>query len=83
MGRQVIAGSELGEHPYEPIATVSIRRAAELSDALPVDWKHRSERYVEKLATPDTSVADLMGDVDPMKVAEAAVSATPRRSTLG
>ncbi|KQQ28665.1 AAA family ATPase [Frondihabitans sp. Leaf304] len=66
----VIAGSELGEHPYEPIATVSIRRAAELGDTLPIEWKHRSERYVEKLATPDTSVADLIGDVDPMKVAE-------------
>ncbi len=66
----VIAGSELGEHPYEPITTVSIRRAAELGDTLPIEWKHRSERYVEKLATPDTSVADLIGDVDPMKVAE-------------
>ncbi|ROQ39807.1 magnesium chelatase subunit I [Frondihabitans sp. PhB188] len=66
----VIAGSELGEHPYEPITSESIRRAAELADLLPVEWRSRSERYVEKLATPDTSVADLIGDVDPMKVAE-------------
>ncbi len=66
----VIDGSELGEHPYQPITHVSIRRAAELGDDLPVAWRHRSERYVEKLATPDTSVADLIGDVDPMKVAE-------------
>ena len=66
----VIAGSELGEHPYEPITAASRRRAAELGDDLPVDWRHRSERYAEKLATPDTSVADLIGDVDPMKVAE-------------
>jgi len=66
----VIDGAELGEHPYEPITHASIRRAAELGDALPVAWKHRSERYAEKLATPDTSVADLIGDVDPMKVAE-------------
>ncbi|MGN6197715.1 magnesium chelatase [Humibacter sp.] len=66
----VIAGSELGEHPYQPITHASIRRAAELGDDLPVAWRHRSERYVEKLATPDTSVADLIGDVDPMKVAE-------------
>jgi magnesium chelatase subunit I len=66
----VIAGAELGEHPYEPITHLSRRRAAELGDALPVEWRHRSERYVEKLATPDTSVADLIGDVDPMKVAE-------------
>ena len=66
----VIAGSEIGEHPYEPVTAVSIRRAAELGDDLPVEWRHRDERYVEKLATPDTSVADLVGDVDPMKVAE-------------
>ncbi len=66
----VIAGSELGEHPYDPITPASIRRAAELGDHLPVEWRHRSERYAEKLATPDTSVADLIGDVDPMKVAE-------------
>jgi Mg-chelatase subunit ChlI len=66
----VIAGAELGEHPYEPITPASRRRAAELSDDLPVMWRHRDERYSEKLATPDTSVADLVGDVDPMKVAE-------------
>ncbi|KGN41159.1 magnesium chelatase [Knoellia aerolata] len=66
----VIDGSELGEHPFEPITPASIRRAAELGDDLPVTWRHRSERYAEKLATPDTSVADLIGDVDPMKVAE-------------
>ncbi|WP_425334530.1 ATP-binding protein [Prescottella agglutinans] len=66
----VIAGSELGEHPYEPITPISLRRAAELGDTLPIAWRHRSERYAEKLATPDTSVADLVGDVDPIKVAE-------------
>ncbi len=65
----VIEGAELGEHPYEPITAESQRRAAELGDQLPVAWRHRSERYAEKLATPDTSVADLIGDVDPMKVA--------------
>ena len=66
----VIEGSELGEHPYEPITHGSIRRSKELGDALPVAWRGRDERYAEKLATPDTSVADLIGDVDPMKVAE-------------
>jgi magnesium chelatase subunit I len=66
----VIAGSELGEHPYDPITVASRRQAAALGDELPVEWRHRSERYAEKLATPDTSVADLIGDVDPMKVAE-------------
>ena len=65
-----IEGSELGEHPYEPITPESQRRASALGDALPITWRHRSERYAEKLATPDTSVADLIGDVDPMRVAE-------------
>jgi magnesium chelatase subunit I len=66
----VIAGSELGEHPYAPITPASRRRAAELCDELPVAWRHRDGRYTEKLATPDTAVADLIGDVDPVKVAE-------------
>ncbi len=66
----VIAGSELGEHPEQPIIPASIRRATLEGDALPIGWRHRSERYAEKLATPDTSVADLIGDVDPVKVAE-------------
>ncbi|MGZ4552814.1 MAG: sigma 54-interacting transcriptional regulator, partial [Mycobacteriaceae bacterium] len=66
----VIAGSELGEHPFEPIIPASIRRATEFGDELPITWRHRSERYAEKLATPDTSVGDLVGDVDPVKVAE-------------
>ncbi|OAV61277.1 sigma 54-interacting transcriptional regulator [Enteractinococcus helveticum] len=66
----VIDGSELHEHPYEPITVESQRRAATDGENLPVAWLHRDERYVEKLSTPDTSVADLIGDVDPMRVAE-------------
>ncbi|CRY83465.1 magnesium chelatase subunit I [Nocardia farcinica] len=66
----VIAGTELGEHPLDPITPAGRRLAAELGDDLPVAWRHRSERYAEKLATPDTSVGDLIGDVDPVKVAE-------------
>ncbi|RNL80496.1 magnesium chelatase [Nocardioides marmorisolisilvae] len=66
----VISGSELGEHPYEPVTHASQRAVAEYGDDLRISWKHRDERYSEKLATPDTSVADLIGDVDPMKVAE-------------
>jgi magnesium chelatase subunit I len=66
----VIGGSELAEHPLAPITPASIRRAADLGDDLPVGWLHRSARYTEKLATPDTSVGDLIGDVDPVKVAE-------------
>ncbi len=66
----VIAGSEIGEHPYDPITAASQRLVGELGDDLPIGWRHRSERYTEKLATPDTAVADLIGDVDPVKVAE-------------
>lgn len=66
----VIAGAELDEHPLRPITPASRRRAEEEGDDLPVTWRHRDDRYVEKLATPDTSVGDLVGDVDPVKVAE-------------
>ncbi|WP_232376094.1 ATP-binding protein [Amycolatopsis aidingensis] len=66
----MIEGSELAEHPLRPITPAAQRRATELGDELPVSWLHRSLRYTEKLATPDTSVGDLIGDVDPVKVAE-------------
>jgi magnesium chelatase subunit I len=79
----VIAGSELGEHPYDPISPESRRRAAELGDELPIAWRHRGERYAEKLATPDTSVADLIGDVDPMKVAEGRTLGDPETIHFG
>ena len=79
----VIAGSELGEHPYTPITPESIRRAAESGDDLPIEWRHRSERYIEKLATPDTSVADLVGDIDPIKVAEGRSLGDPETIAYG
>ena len=79
----VIAGAELGEHPYTPITPESIRRAAEIGDDLPVAWRHRSERYTEKLATPDTSVADLVGDIDPIKVAEGRTLGDPETIAFG
>lgn len=79
----VIAGAELHEHPYEPITPASRRRAAELGDDLPVAWVHRDERYAEKLATPDTSVGDLIGDVDPIKVAEGRTLGDPETIHFG
>ncbi|WP_197378491.1 sigma 54-interacting transcriptional regulator [Mycolicibacterium mengxianglii] len=79
----VIAGSELGEHPYSPITPESIRRVAESGDDLPIAWRHRSERYTEKLATPDTSVADLVGDIDPVKVAEGRSLGDPETIAYG
>ena len=65
-----VAGSELNEHPDDPVTDATRRRIETEGDDLPIVWRHRSERYAEKLATPDTSVADLIGDVDPMRVAE-------------
>jgi magnesium chelatase subunit I len=66
----VIAGCEINDHPYYPVCTHCRQLAAEVGDDLEVAWQHRDERYAEKLATPDVSVGDLIGDVDPIKVAE-------------
>lgn len=65
----VVAGSELNDDPLNPISRYALDLIAEMGDDTPVEWLHRSERYVEKLATPDVSVADLIGDVDPIKAA--------------
>ena len=66
----VVAGCEINDHPYHPTCARCRRLSDERGDDLPVAWLHRSMRYAEKLATPDTSVGDLIGDVDPIKVAE-------------
>ncbi|MGC9669428.1 AAA family ATPase [Planosporangium sp. 12N6] len=79
----VIAGSELNEHPFHPITPASIRQAAEAGDELPVGWLHRSMRYGEKLATPDTSVGDLIGDVDPIRVAQGRTLGDPETIHFG
>jgi magnesium chelatase subunit I len=65
----IVAGSELNDDPFAPISRFAIDLIAEKGDETPITWLHRSERYVEKLATPDVSVADLVGDVDPIKAA--------------
>lgn len=65
----VVAGSELNDDPLHPISRYAKDLLAEHGDETPVAWLHRHERYVEKLATPDVSVADLIGDVDPIKAA--------------
>ncbi len=66
----VVEGCEINDEPTAPVCARCRRLADELGDLLPVSWRHRSERLGEKLATPDTSVGDLVGDVDPVKVAE-------------
>ena len=64
-----IAGSDIHDDPFHPISTYGKRMVEEQGDKMPISWLHRSERYGEKLATPDVSVADLIGDIDPVKAA--------------
>ncbi|MEO5976531.1 MAG: magnesium chelatase [Chryseolinea sp.] len=65
----IVAGSELNDDPLHPISRFGKDLLKEHGDATPVSWVHRDERYAEKLATPDVSIADLIGDVDPIKAA--------------
>jgi magnesium chelatase subunit I len=66
----IVAGSEINDDPYAPISRHARDLVAENGDDTPIDWVHRDTRFGEKLATPDTSIADLIGEVDPIKVAE-------------
>ncbi|MEI8278648.1 MAG: sigma 54-interacting transcriptional regulator [Bacteroidota bacterium] len=70
----VVAGSEINDDPFAPISLYARNILAQQGDATPIGWLHRSERYGEKLATPDVSVADLIGDVDPIKAANMRLS---------
>jgi magnesium chelatase subunit I len=66
----IVAGSEINDDPYHPVSRHARDLVGEMGDSTPISWVHQSERYGEKLATPDTSIADLIGEVDPIKVAE-------------
>jgi len=66
----IVAGSEINDDPYNPVSRYARDLIADLGDDTAIDWIHRDLRYGEKLATPDTSIADLIGEVDPIKVAE-------------
>src|ERR1700759_2940175 len=70
----VIAGSEVNDDPLKPLSKYGKDLIAEHADETPITWLHRSERYGEKLATPDVSVADLIGDIDPIKAANMRLS---------
>lgn len=70
----VVAGSPLNDDPLKPISNFAKHLIAEKKDDTPVSWVHRSERFAEKLATPDVSVADLIGDLDPIKAANLKLS---------
>ena len=65
----VVEGSELNDDPLNPISRFGRDMLAERGDSMPICWLHRDDRYTEKLATPDVSIADLIGDVDPIKAA--------------
>ena len=66
----IVEGSEINDDPFSPASKYAKQQIEEHGDKTPLTWVHRSERYSEKLATPDTTMADLIGDVDPIKVAE-------------
>ena len=66
----IVSGSEINDDPYNPVSKHARDLVADKGDDTPIEWIHRSTRFGEKLATPDTSIADLIGEVDPIKVAE-------------
>src|SRR6476469_1977173 len=65
----IVAGSEINDNPFAPISKYARNLISEAGDDTPIAWLRRSQRYVEKLATPDVTIADLIGDVDPIKAA--------------
>ena len=79
----LVEGSEVNDDPLNPVSAYGRRVVAERGDDTPIAWRHRSERYGEKLATPDTSVGDLVGDVDPVKVAEGRTLGDPETIHFG
>src|SRR6187431_2278794 len=75
----VVAGSEINDDPLQPVSRYAIDLVEEKGDDTPIAWLHRVERYGEKLATPDVSVADLIGDIDPIKAANLKLSFADER----
>ncbi len=75
----VVEGSEINDDPFHPISLYAKERIAEQGDETPIEWLHRSERFAEKLATPDVTVADLIGDIDPIKAANLKLSYSDQR----
>ena len=78
-----VTGCEINDHPYAPVCSRCRRLSTECGEELPVAWLHRSLRYGEKLATPDTGVGDLVGDIDPVKVAEGRALGDPETIHYG
>ena len=70
----VVEGSEINDDPLNPISRYAIETIKEKGDGTPIYWMHRDDRFAEKLATPDVTVADIIGDVDPIKAANLKLS---------
>lgn len=75
----MVTGSEINDDPMSPISRFALEKIEELGDGTPISWIHRNERFFEKLATPDVTVADLIGDVDPIKAANLKLSYADER----
>lgn len=75
----VVQGSEMNDDPFHPISRYAKDLIAELGDDTPIAWMHRTERFFEKLATPDVTIADLIGDIDPIKAANLKLSYADER----
>ena len=65
----IVQGSEINDNPFAPVSKFAVESVREQGDRTPIEWLHRSHRYGEKLATPDVTIADLIGDIDPIKAA--------------
>jgi magnesium chelatase subunit I len=65
----IVQGSEINDSPFAPVSKHGMGLVQEMGDRTPLEWLHRSHRYGEKLATPDVTMADLIGDIDPIKAA--------------
>jgi magnesium chelatase subunit I len=78
-----VAGCEINDHPFVPVCARCRRLTEELGEDLPIVWRNARDRYGEKLATPDTSVGDLIGDIDPVKVAEGRTLGDPETVHFG
>ena len=79
----IVAGSDVRDDPFAPISAYGIDLVAEHGDETPITWVHRSQRFAEKLASPDTSMADLIGEVDPIKVAGGLYLDDPKALSYG
>ena len=65
----IVKGSELNDNPFAPVSKFGVDQVEKYGDETPIEWIHRSQRFSEKLATPDVTIADLIGDIDPIKAA--------------